>query len=96
MKPDLFVNIEFNIKTNKAKFDTNIKKDKLSDIIATFLQGQMGAGSDPSKAIERDVYKIRLELDLSDDTFSSSSNCGNKGLRDGILYACVAQLEKDK
>jgi hypothetical protein len=56
---DLFINIEFDIKANKAKFDTNVKQDKLSDLIATFLQGQIGKGSDSNKAIEREVYKIR-------------------------------------
>ena len=94
-KADIFIEIKFNIKGNKAKFNTNAKREKLSDLISTFLSCQVGAGVDKSEPNKLDSYRIRLELDLSDDSFICSHNCGNKGLRDGILYACVSQLDEE-
>ena len=31
------------------------------------------------------VYNIRISIDLETDTFHCSYDCGNKGLREGIL-----------
>jgi hypothetical protein len=95
-KPDLFINIEHVVAAGKATFDTNVKRKELSGLIVDFLQCEIGTGADPNKAIDREKYKIRIEVDLSDDTFRCSSDCGNKGLRAGILMACVKQLEDEK
>ena len=81
----LFVELKYDIKKDNFDVSTNIKEKSVSDIVETFLRNQVGAGVDNKEANKYDVYNIRIELDLSDDTFKVSDNCGNKGLRDGIL-----------
>ena len=81
----LSVIIEYNLKTDSYTFDSNIKPEKINDLVSEFLRTQIGKGEDFSKAEERDVYKIKLSIDLSQDIFYCEHNCGNLGLRDGIL-----------
>ena len=73
----------------------NVKKATRADLITGFLRTQIGAGKDDSEATDKDIYNIRVECDLSADSFSCSSDTGNKGLRDGIL-ATIAGLMSNK
>ncbi len=82
---DLFLNVEFEIKKKDFEHDTNIKEGKVKDIVCEFLRGQIGEGEDNSPANNHDIYKININLDLNGDVFTVKSNCGNLGLRDGIL-----------
>lgn len=75
-------------------FNGNVKKERIPDLINDFLYLQIGKGEDKRKAEDHDLYTITIYLDLSDDTFSSGSNCGNYGLRDGILMRAVQKLNK--
>lgn len=90
----LFVEFTYPInEPGKFKYESNIKSESLADIVADFIRSQTGAGVDNSPANEKDdVYTIRLTLDLSDDSFGCSHNCGNKGLRDGILMDILNRL----
>lgn len=90
---DLFLDIEYDVKTDKVKVaNTNIKTEALPEILEAYLHTQMGAGKDERKPEEREQYHIRLELDLDGDVFTSYSDTGNKGLRDGILMHALQQL----
>lgn len=87
--------VEFNYPINepdKVELKSNIKHHLVSDIICDFLQSQTGKGADSSPPQDRDIYFIRLELDLTNDSFTSFSNCGNLGLRDGILMDIIRRL----
>ncbi|MCL5018201.1 MAG: hypothetical protein M1416_00325 [Candidatus Pacearchaeota archaeon] len=77
--------LEYDI--NKDKFDIkgNVKEDCRKDFVSNFLYLQMGKGIDENKAEKRDMYNIKIDLDLTEDKYTVSDNCGNKGLRDGIL-----------
>ncbi len=76
-------------------FKTSFKEAVLSEVLGAFIQSQIGQGEDPSPARDLDFYTIRLELDVSTDTFRSSHNCGNKGLRDGILLDILSRLPNE-
>jgi hypothetical protein len=90
---DLFIDITFPISEREQfKIDTNVKDDKIADVISEFLRSQIGAGRDENEPHVREVYRIRLELDLADDSFTTYSDTGNKGLRDGILMEVVQKL----
>lgn len=90
---DLFIDIKYPVeKPQDFKIESNIKEEKRADILMDFLRSQMGAGVDGSVPNEHDVYHIRIELDLTEDTFRASSNVGNLGLRDGILMDIVKRL----
>ncbi len=66
---------------------------KISDLIGDYLYTQIGAGKDDSPPNRQEIYTINLGIDLSDDTFFINSDCGNKGLRDGILIRLVGFIE---
>lgn len=80
---DVFINLKWDSKTGDFKMDSNAKDPK--DLILQFIHTQLGEGEDPTPREEHDLYEIHLELDLSHDVFRTTHNCGNKGLRDGIL-----------
>ena len=63
-----------------------------AEVISDFLRTQIGAGRSYSKINDKDVYKIRLELHLENDSFNVSSDTGHKGLRDGILGYILSKL----
>ena len=81
---------------DKFEIDTNAKKGVVSDLISDFIQSQVGAGKDESKPNEHEVYEIELRIDLTDDTWFTKDNCGNKGLRDGILMDILGRLSKQE
>lgn len=90
---DLFMELEYNVKTDLVKVaSTNIKKDAIPEILENFLRSQIGAGKDERTPEIREEYHIRLELELDGDVFTSSSDTGNKSLRDGILLHALKQL----
>lgn len=54
-------------------------------LVFAFLRTQIGAGVDLNPPTVQDIYTITIKLDPSEDIFSVCHDCGNKGLRDGIL-----------
>ena len=85
MGNDLYLNMEYDIIEDTYKIDTNIKTHLAKDVVSEFLRTQIGAGRDLSKMKEDDKYNISIKLNLNMDDFTCIDNCGNKGLRDGIL-----------
>jgi len=58
------------------------------EIVSKFLRTQIGADrtkEDNDLPIDRDKYTILIYLDLSNDKFLVSHDCGSKSLREGIL-----------
>ena len=85
MALDNFLNIEFDLGNNKFRISGNIKPEMYKEVVSNFLRGQIGAGEDAREANKKDIYNIKINVDLSEDRFEVSDNCGNKSLRDGIL-----------
>lgn len=83
------VQVDYNIKTDKFNITGNAKNPK--DIIQHFLRSQYGTGVDNNTPNNYEVYSIKLDLDLAEDIFTVSHNCGNKGLREGILLQYCAR-----
>ena len=88
---DLFIEIKYNIKTDIFKVNSNIKEELQKQLVSAYLRMQMGKGKDNSEAENRDEYIITIKIDLRWDVFTSKHNCGNKGLRDGILMRWVGK-----
>ena len=89
---ELSLILNYDIKEDK--FDDsqgNIKPERRKDFVFDFLRTQFGAGADDSKPKKRDNYTIRLDLNLNGDIYTVSDNCGNKGLRGGILARYIAE-----
>jgi hypothetical protein len=86
---ELFVVLEFDLEKNKYKIKSNVKDCK--NFIFNFLRTQIGVGEDLSIANKINNYTITITLDLTTDIFSVEHNCGNLGLRDGILLNFLRQ-----
>jgi len=74
---------------------TNARKKGIVEILESWLLLQQGQGKDNHKPNTEDIYKIRIELDLSDDTFRTHSNTGNKSLTCGIVLWVLMMLSTD-
>lgn len=90
--PDILVTIKFNPdKPQDTRVVTNAKPAVVEEILDDWVRAQMGAGSDPSKPANREVYTVKIGLRLEDDAFATESDTNNKGLTCGIVMA-VAKL----
>lgn len=87
----LFIDLVYDLDKDEFDISTNIKEEKVTDLLTNFLMTQMGKGVDESKAEELEKYHIRIELDMTLDNFSVKDDCGNKGLRDGILLRYIGK-----
>ena len=84
-----------NIETNVFEYEGDVRPERRADLIMEFIRTQIGAGADPTPANEVDVYKITLRWYPDGDRFATSHNCGNLGLRDGILLEAARRLRKE-
>lgn len=93
MSERLNVRVTFPIeKPKEFKIETDIKDELVAKLIGEFLREQIGAGRDSSPADDRDTYTIHLQLDLGVDVWYCKHDCGNLGLRDGILMDVMRRL----
>ena len=91
---EIYIQITFPInKPEEFKIRTNAKKEAVGDLLGEYVRAIQGAGEDNSPANDHEVYTINLVIDLADDTWRSSSDCGNKGLRDGIVMDVWQRIE---
>lgn len=94
MKTDLGIQIKYNVPTDTYTIlKTNIKKERIRDFLEDWLMTQVGAGKDTRKRVDRDDYIVSIGLDLSDDTFTISSNTNNEGLTCGIIMSVVGKMK---
>lgn len=77
----------------KTIIRTDLKKEGLEEVLSEFVRSQIGEGKDGSEPNERDVYSIKVSLDLSGDSFSVESDTGNKGLTLGIVMDVLKRLD---
>ena len=84
---DASVKLKYDVNNDSFEVDTNVKNP--IDFISTFIRMQIGKGNDTLPANDVDNYQIDIHLDLSEDVYFVSHNCGNKGLRDEILMAYI-------
>jgi len=94
---DIYMKVTYPIETpDEFQIETNAKPEVVGDLLGEFIHGQVGAGADNRPAIERNVYEITLSVDLSDDTWTVNHNCGNRGLREGILMDVMSRISQSK
>ena len=97
MDADIIIKITFPIdEPEKFQIETNAKTELVGELLADYIRTQMGAGKDDSPPNEVDVYEITIGIDLSDDTWGTNHNCGNKGLRDGIIMDVINRISKSE
>ncbi len=77
------VNIIYDLKKDSFEVSGNAKDP--GSVVSEFLRTQIGEGKDLNPPDKRDKYTILVNLDTTEDVFSVCHDCGNKGLREGIL-----------
>jgi len=93
MGNDLYLILKYRLNPEEARVTgTNIREDKIKDILSEYLKTQLGQGEDTRKAEEREDYTIKISLNLSSDTFTTESNTGNRGLVTGIVMRSLEIL----
>lgn len=90
-----FTIFKYSVKEGLLKHSGDLIDDHVPELISTFLQTQIGRGADDSEPEDREVYTIKIDIDLSDDTFTVIDDTGNKGLRDGILLTIALEWEDE-
>ncbi len=84
--PDITLEITYPVQNPRAStIRTNARPEAIEELLATWIAGQQGKGEDDRKPNELSEYVIVIELDLSNDSFTTRSNTGNKGLTAGIV-----------
>lgn len=94
-KVDVLVTLEFDVKAETVKIGGNAKKEAVEELLADYLHSRVGAGKDETPPEKRDVYHIILGIDLSDDSWFVEHNCGNKGLREGLVMATLQFIKEN-
>lgn len=88
--------VTYPMDTCVPKIDSDIKREYWGEIIEDFLVLQMGYGKDPATATDKPVYRIHLQLDVGDDdAYYVESDCGNRGLRNGILMDTLTKIHNN-
>ncbi len=87
----LVIDIDYDLEhAENTVIKTNIKSESLKDVLDDYLRAQMGLGADLTPPAQLHKYRITIELDLRDDSFTTTSNTKNAGLTAGI----VAQVSR--
>jgi hypothetical protein len=82
----VFIEFEYTIDTGECKvLNTNIKKERIDNFLEEWVMDQIGRGKDERAPVIKDTYRVKIACDLTDDTFYSESDTGNKGLTTGIV-----------
>lgn len=91
----LFIEVTYPLDpTEKPTIRTNVKKERVSDLITDWLRTEMGKGSDGRKPVDLDTYHISLEIDLTDDSFRIyREDTGNSGLTTGIMMDIISKIK---
>lgn len=93
MKPDIVIEMIFDMKAEAVQIRTNAKRSVISELLSDYVHSQVGTGKDESPPDVRDVYSITIGVELDDDSWGSKHDCGNKGLREGIIMQVINLLE---
>jgi hypothetical protein len=93
VKFDVMIELRYDTETDSFEIRTNAKKERVKEILGEYLRTEIGAGRDDTPLIPRSVYEIKLGLALEDDAWACSHDCGNNGLRTGIVMAACKALQ---
>lgn len=78
----------------KTTLATNMHRAGVKEVLDAWLRDQMGRGKDSRKVAERDIYTIRIGVDMTCDTFFTESDTGNDGLTCGIVMHIFKRIDE--
>lgn len=78
--------LRYTVDTDKFEIQSDLKEDRISEVLSDYLRSQMGTGSNGNQTRnELPVYEIVLTLNLLEDTYTVTSNTGNTSLTIGLI-----------
>jgi len=93
-KPDVVITIMFAEKNAvPMELTTNATRRYLPELLECWLTLQQGKGPDDRPCNKKDAYTVRIEVDLTEDIFETTSDTGNKGLTAGIVQHAFQNLD---
>jgi hypothetical protein len=92
---DLHIKLKLDVRDDTFRVETDVKRERLKDLLGEVVRSLIGAGQDGSPVEERDIYTVDITIDLSSDAIQIASDCGNKGLETGIIAGAFARIEED-
>lgn len=91
----LRIEVKYDLKEDTYRIASEVKKERVKEVIEELLRSQIGAGQDKAEPVKRDIYIIVIDLELQGDIFTVSADTGNKSLTTGILAQLVKELDKN-
>lgn len=87
----LLLDLKYDVRTSEfIHVYSNLRNSgRLESFIMNFLRGVLEKQRDYTPYEERNIYTIRLGLNLEDDLYWCDHNCGSESLRDGILIQFI-------
>ncbi len=89
---DVEILIDYDFIGDEFWIGGNARFDRVKDLLLDYLRTKMGTGPDDRESNTLNLYQIDISIDLSYDIFKCHHNCGNKGLREGILLRLINRL----
>ena len=94
-KDYIILQMNYNLrKPNKTIIKTNAHKRAVTEILEAWIYGQIGKGQDNRKPNSRDKHQVEIKLDVSNDTFYTTSTTGNDSLTCGIVLDILDKLSE--
>ncbi len=93
---NVYIIIDYDLVEDSFVLKSNATKEGLVNTLDAWLVNQIGQGEDFSPMNEELNYKIKIKLDLTDDSFTTISDTGNKGLTAGIVMNFYDQYKTGK
>ena len=89
------LDILFNVnEPEKTVIRTNVKRRVIGDLLNEWVRTQIGQGGDEREAEHKPEYRVQIQLDIRSDTFTTSSDTGNRGLTTGIVLEVLRRLDR--
>ncbi len=89
----LGVKILYNMEhPEKTVLQTNMNPEGLQEVLEGWFFTQFGQGKDTRPPKQKPIFTIMIGLDLSNDTFHTSSDTGNASLTCGIVQDVFGRL----
>jgi hypothetical protein len=86
---DIFINLFYDVHEDSFKIKTNLKKEKINEILFECYRATLGQEPDYREFNRKKIYNIQISLDLPEDSFHISSNAGNHVLTYELIRASI-------
>jgi hypothetical protein len=77
---------------DRFSIKSNVADERIMSLLECVVRNDVGAGVDNSPRNEQSAYTVRIDWDLSNDSYVTTSDTGNKSLTTGIVMYAMKLL----